>query len=137
MNLNDLKDQLIKHEGLRLKPYWDTAGKLTIGIGRNLDDVGVTDLEARFLCDNDIERAMRQLDRALPFWRQLDGEKRQMALVNMCFNLGPGRLLEFEKFIAALKVGDWAVATREMLDSKWAKQVGGRAAELAELVRRG
>ena len=137
MNLNELKEQLIRHEGLRLKPYRDTVGKLTIGIGRNLDDVGITDLEARFLCDNDIERIMAQLDRALPWWRGLEGDRRQQALVNMTFNLGLGGVLEFEKALAAMRVGDWAVAAREMLDSKWHKDVGHRAEELAEIVRRG
>lgn len=137
MNHDELKKQLVRHEGMRLKPYKDSVGKLTIGIGRNLDDVGISTAEALLMCDNDIARVMAHLDRALPWWRNLDGDKRRQALANMCFNLGIGRLLEFEKALEAMRTGNWAAAAREMLDSKWASQVGNRATELSDMMRKG
>ncbi len=127
---------LITHEGLRLKPYRDTRGKLTIGVGRNLDDVGITEEEALYLLKNDIKRVLDFLKERLPYWNGLT-ETRKMALVDMCFNLGPGGFLSFKKMLAALERGDYEQAAREMLDSRWARQVGRRAEELAEMMRDG
>lgn len=134
MNTRDLIGDLIRDEGIRLKPYTDTVGKLTIGIGRNLDDVGITLHEARHLCDGDITRVFMELDNRLPWWRSLT-ENQQRGLANMAFNLGLPRLLRFEKMLAALEVGDGEKAAAEALDSKWAKQVGERADRIAELYR--
>ncbi len=127
---------LITHEGLRLKPYRDSVGKLTIGVGRNLDDVGITEEEALYLLKNDIKRVLDFLKERLPYWNGLT-ETRKMALVDMCFNLGPGGFLSFKRMLAALERGDYEQAAREMLDSKWARQVGRRAEELAEMMREG
>ena len=127
---------LITHEGLRLKPYRDTRGKLTIGVGRNLDDVGITEEEALYLLKNDIKRVLDFLKERLPYWNGLT-ETRKMALVDMCFNLGPGGFLSFKRMLAALERGDYEQAAREMLDSRWARQVGRRAEELAEMMREG
>src|SRR4051812_27390106 len=41
VNRDALVNQLIIDEGLKLSPYTDTVGKLTIGVGRNLTDVGI------------------------------------------------------------------------------------------------
>lgn len=136
MNRENLARMLIRHEGLRLKPYLCPSGRLTIGIGRNLDDVGITEGEARHLLDNDIDRAESELDRLLPWWRKLD-DARQEALADMCVNLGAGGLLKFKKMLAAMECRDFARASEEMLDSLWASQVGGRAAELAAIIREG
>ena len=127
---------LITHEGLRLKPYRDTVGKLTIGVGRNLDDVGITEEEALYLLTNDIKRVLDFLKGKLPYWNEFT-ETRKMALVDMCFNLGPGGFLSFKKMLASLENGDYEQAAREMLDSKWARQVGRRAEKLAEMMRKG
>lgn len=62
MDTQQLREQLERHEGLRLKPYKDTVGKLTIGIGRNLDDKGISRKEAFALLDNDIAEVVRQLE---------------------------------------------------------------------------
>lgn len=133
INLELLTADLIRHEGLKLKPYRCTAGKLTLGVGRNLEDVGITREEALSLLANDLARVTRELDVAHPWWRKLD-EPRARALVNLTFNVGINRLAGFKKFLAALERGDYVTAGAEMLDSKWAGQVGGRATELAELV---
>lgn len=131
-----LKEQLQLHEGKRLTPYLCTAGKTTIGIGRNLDDVGIDDEECELLLDNDIARVEKQLDLSHPWWRRMD-EVRQRVLVDMCFNLGIVRLNGFVNTLAAMKRGDYGRAAVGMLASKWASQVGGRATRLAQMMRTG
>lgn len=134
MNLEALKDQLVQHEGLRLKPYKDTVDKLTIGVGRNLDDVGITQAEAMLLLDNDIKRVVADLDQELPWWRHMS-KTRQLVLADMAFNLGLPRLKGFKKALAAMAEGRYGDAATEMLDSKWAAQVGPRALRLAQMMR--
>ncbi len=130
--------QLIEHEGLRLKPYRCPAGKLTIGIGRNLDDRGISEQEAAVLCRNDIDGAERDLDRNVPWWRELSAV-RQMALVDMCLNLGWPRLSGFKRMLAALERANYETAADEMLDSKWARQdvQPERSQRLARIMREG
>ncbi len=131
------KDQLLKHEGLRLKPYRCSAGKLTIGVGRNLEDRGITKDEALMMLDNDIRLCEEQLiSRIGSVYKGLD-EVRKSVLINMCFNLGIGGLLEFNNTLAFVASGDWERAANNMLVSRWAKQVGRRAIELAEMMRKG
>lgn len=130
----DLIEMLRRHEGVRLKPYCDSVGKLTIGIGRNLDDVGLTEEEAEYLAENDLGRLRVQFDQAIPWWRTLD-HPRQLVLLNMGFNLGCAGLLNFKKMLTAVERGDYQVAAAEMLDSNWAIQVHRRALELAALMQ--
>ena len=135
--LEHIKEQLVRHEGLRLKPYRCTAGKLTIGYGRNLEDCGISQSEANVLLDNDIQNCEKQLLDEIPeIYNGLD-EIRKSVLLNMCFNLGIGGLLEFNNTLAFIAAGDWERAANGMLASKWAKQVGRRAIELSELMRKG
>jgi lysozyme len=135
MNPGTLKQQLVQHEGLRLKPYKDTVGKLTIGVGRNLEK-GITEAEAMVLLDNDIISVFDDLDRYCPWWRRMS-EARQMVLADMCFNLGIKRLMGFMKTLSAMQSGRYEVAAVEMLDSLWAKQVGRRAITLSEMMKEG
>ncbi|MDD2601100.1 MAG: glycoside hydrolase family protein [Kiritimatiellae bacterium] len=135
--LERIKEQLVRHEGLRLKPYRCTAGKLTIGYGRNLDDCGISQTEAYVLLENDIQNCEKQLLDEIPdIYNQLD-EVRKSVLLNMCFNLGINGLLGFKNTLAFVKAGDWERAANNMLVSRWAKQVGRRAIELSELMRKG
>ncbi len=135
--MNRIKAQLVRHEGLRLKPYRCTAGKLTIGFGRNLDDCGISKTEAYVLLENDIQHCEKQLLDEIPeIYSPLD-EVRKSVLLNMCFNLGIGGLLGFNNTLAFIASGDWERAANGMLASKWAKQVGRRAIELSELMRKG
>ena len=136
MDMTKLKAELIRDEGLRLKPYRCTAGKLTIGVGRNLDDVGLIAEEASYLLENDIGRSAGDLDQNVPWWRSMT-DARQRALVNMCFNLGWPRLKGFKNMLAHLQAGDFERAAAEALDSRWARQVGERAARIAALIREG
>ena len=136
MLIAQLKQDLKLDEGLKLKPYHCTADKLTIGIGRNLADVGISEDEAMILLENDIKSAYGALDRNVKWWRKMH-EPAQRALCNMCFNLGITRLLKFKKMLSALERGDYHTAADEALNSKWAKQVGSRADRIANLIRKG
>ncbi|MCK9158783.1 MAG: lysozyme [Candidatus Cloacimonetes bacterium] len=108
---------------LRLKPYRCTAGKLTIVIGRNLDDCGISQSEDYVMLINDIMNCEKQLQSKIPdIYNGLD-EVRKSVLLNMCFNLGINGLLGFKNTLAFVKVGDWERAANNMLVSKWAKQV--------------
>ena len=135
--MNRIKAQLVRHEGLRLKPYRCTAGKLTIGIGRNLDDRGISQKEAYAMLERDIQDCEQWLIDEIPdVYNKLD-EVRQSVLLNMCFNLGIKGLLEFKNTLSFIGAGDWERAANNMLASKWAKQVGMRAIELSEMMRKG
>lgn len=132
----DIVEQLKRDEGSRNFPYEDTVGKMTIGVGRNLTDVGLSDDEIDTLLRNDVQRAYDSLMRGFPWFASID-PVRQGALINMCFNLGFARLSGFHLFIDNLKDENWDSASVEMLDSLWAKQVGARALRLAEQIRTG
>jgi len=136
MNKAKLAEQLKKHEGLRLKPYTDTVGKLTLGIGRNLEDKGITEQEALFMLNNDVDHFYDKIKKEINwFWALNDA--RQNALVNMAFNLGVNGLLTFKNTLFLIANGSFDSAAEEMLNSKWAEQVGYRADELAEQMRTG
>jgi len=126
MNYDLLLEQLEDFEGLELKAYQCTAGKTTIGLGRNLDDYGITKEEAFYLAKNNIYELENELDRAIPWWRQLD-DARQRALINLAYNVGTTTLLKFKKTLQYLEDGFYNDAGIEVLDSRWAKQVGRRA----------
>lgn len=128
-------ERIKKSEGLRLKPYRCTAGKLTIGYGHNLDDNGITETEALLILEDDLEKCSTQLER-YTWFRNLD-EARQGVLIDMCFNMGITRLLQFKKMIKAIEESNWKEASVQMLDSVWAKQVKTRATNLAKIMKTG
>jgi lysozyme len=134
--MHTLKDMLIRHEGERLKVYMCPAGKPTIGVGRNLEDRGISHVESDFLLDNDIEAFTANLNKRLFWFKELD-LVRQAVLVDMAFNMGVAGLMAFKKTLKAIENGKWTEASRQMLDSRWATQVGSRATELAEMMRTG
>lgn len=128
--------QLKLHEGERLFPYRCTAGKLTIGIGRNLDDRGITAQESAMLLSNDIDYVHDRLEKELPWMEQLD-PIRQRVLLDMAFNLGIAGLLTFQRTLAAVRGGAYDRAAAYMLQSRWATQVGGRATRLSRMMATG
>lgn len=130
-----LRDQLARHEGLRLKIYVDTVGKRTIGYGRNLDDKGIKIHEASYLLSGDIQDATQDMLR-YPWFESLD-PVRQAVLVNMSFNLGPTKLAKFQRTLDAIAHKQFGRASAHMLDSLWAQQTGQRAVELAAQLRTG
>lgn len=126
-----------RHEGLMLKPYVDTVGKLSIGYGRNLDDRGISPQEAAFLLDNDVADGTAEALRAFAWLIRLD-EVRAAVILEMVTSIGLPRFLTFRRCIAACGAGDYEKAARELLDSRWAEQVGlGRSRRLAEQLRTG
>lgn len=135
MDTELLAAELERDEGERLKPYRCTADKTTIGIGRNLDDVGISREESRFLLYNDIRRVLGECEN-LPFFHKLNGV-RQRVIANMVFNLGLKRFLGFKLMIAAIELGEYSEAAIQMLDSRWAQQVGDRAHRLARMMEEG
>jgi lysozyme len=127
--------QLMQDEGLRLAPYTDTTGNLTIGYGRNLTDRGIRVAEALLMLDNDVNESLTELKR-YPWFRALD-EVRQAVLVNMHFNLGGTKLAGFKQTLKAIERGDYEAAANGMRKSLWAKQVGKRATRLAQQMQTG
>lgn len=134
--MTELENQLIRHEGKKLKPYRDTVGKLTIGVGRNLDDVGISEDEVLYLLHSDIYNAKQNLSKWLPWTDKLD-RVRNDVLVNMTFNMGIGGLLKFKNMLSFLEQRNYERAAREMLNSKWAIQVGQRGYELSKQMETG
>lgn len=136
MDYTQLVAELTRDEGVRLKPYRCTAGKLTIGIGRNLDDVGISAREAEAMLRADISRTEEELDKLMPWWRQLD-EARQRVVVNMAFNMGAAEVSRWRNWHQLLQSGRFDEAATSMLQTLWARQVGPRATRLAALMRAG
>ncbi len=130
--IEDLKSRLRLEEGKRQSPYLDTRNKITIGIGRNLTDTGLSDSEIEMLFQNDIERVIRELDSIFPDARTFF-ERHQIALLDMLFHLGKTRFLRFEKMIACIRIDHWEGAKREALDSKWARDFPQRAKSVTDL----
>lgn len=134
MNRTALRALLKKHEGMQLKPYTDTVGKLTIGVGRNLTDKGLATCEVSLLLDNDINDVWQECSSRIEGFTALD-DTRQHVLLDMAFNMGIEHLLGFHKMLVAVQAHNWELAVEEMLNSKWAKQVGNRATDLAHMMR--
>ena len=135
----DIATQQIKtDEGLRLHPYTCTAGKVTIGYGRNLDDVGITSEEADVLLSRDVEVARLDAEKftGSVVWGGLT-PARKAVIINMAFNLGITRLSKFKRLHHSLAISSYDEAAKEMLNSRWAHQVGARADRLAESMRHG
>ena len=124
-----------RYEGLSIMPYKCPEGHWTIGYGHNLEN-GISKETAEFILLQDVYAAQKAVSKHFEGWYKLD-EVRQFVLADMCFNMGIGKLADFKKMWAALKRGDYVAASYEMLDSRWAGQVGRRARELAEMMKTG
>jgi lysozyme len=140
-----LIEQLKRHEGVKTHAYDDTAveidnpGKITIGVGRNIDPrggLGLSMEEIEYLLSNDITRCMRELKTEYSWFGDLD-DARAEAITNVFLNLGATRFRQFKKAIAAMSVGNYDLAATEFLDSLWARQVGNRALELTDIIKTG
>lgn len=139
MDDKEFLEQLTRHEGYRRSAYQDTNGYWTIGIGRMIDkklNGGLTKEEAQYLLQNDLDRCATELDAKIPWWQTLSTNRRYV-LLNMCFNLGISKLLTFKNTLKMVQDGKYDDAAKGMLNSLWAKQVGNRAKELAEQMRKG
>ncbi len=150
-NMNDWCNRLINHEGLKLMPYRCTMGKLTIGVGRNLEDNpptpeekralgdymhGITENAAKMLLRNDITRCYESLKRTVRDFENLSPD-RQYALLDMCFQLGIKGLRRFRKMLQAIDRKDFAAAAAECLKSDYANQTPKRAKKIARTLQTG
>lgn len=140
MNLEKLKAQLILHEKFVPHAYQDNTpeGYWTIAVGRLIDKRlggGLSQEEGAYLLENDIRRAQGFLGTYV--WYSTLDDVRQAVVIDMMFNLGPGRFAGFKKMIAAIEDENWKEAAVQMLDSAWSNQVGNRALRLAEMMRSG
>lgn len=135
MDYERVAARIRKSEGLSYLPYKCPSGHLTIGYGHNLEH-GISIEAAELLLRQDIEIAVRQVKNAFIWWPKLT-EARFYVLVDMTFNMGISRLCGFKKMLTAVEQGDYQTAAKEMLASKWAVQVGRRAAELSKIMKKG
>ena len=131
--MSEISDMLLKHEGIRYYPYTDTTGHLTIGIGRNLTDRGITRDEAMYLLNNDIVDFTIQLSDRL-YWFDAQPEKVKLVLTDLAFNLGVNGLLTFKRTLEFIRQGDYKNAADELIRSKWATQVGSRAKDIYDIL---
>ena len=128
-----IEEELIRDEGLRLSLYPDSVGKWTIGVGRNIEDRGIHADEAILMLKNDIIDARESAEK-FEWYHELSDDRKKV-IINMIFNLGETKFRQFKKMIAALEREDYESAADEMLDSRWAYQVGPRATRLVKRMR--
>jgi len=133
--MSKLLEQLKRHEGHRSQLYTCSAGKLTIGYGHNIEELGVSGAVSELMLAEDVAVAY-DAAMTVPYWDGLN-PARQDVLANMVFNMGFPRFSGFKKMHAALEIDDYDTASKEMLDSKWAVQVGDRARELSAQMSNG
>jgi lysozyme len=126
-------DMLKKQEGFRAKPYNDSEGLLTIGYGTLIED-GISKEEAELLLLHRVEIIEKELIKNWSYYERLD-EIRKSVLLNMAYNLGVPRLMLFKKTLSFVEAGKYKEASVEMLDSKWARQVGRRATLLSDMMK--
>jgi len=133
-----LLEMLKRHEGVRSHVYLCSAGYETIGVGRNISKsgMGLSDDEVDYLLENDIVRVIKELSSEYPWFRGLD-DVRKDAIIDISFNLGATRLRGFKRALAAMEVADYTTAAKEFLDSKWSRDVKGRATELCYMIETG
>jgi len=142
--MEKLIEMLKRHEGEvktngRHVAYKCPAGYWTLGIGRNIDPengVGLSEEEVNFLLQNDLDRCEAELNAEYVWFRALEGARRD-AILDIFFNLGATRFRGFKNAIAAMDEQDYDKAAVEFMDSRWAKQVGGRALELTDMIKAG
>ena len=134
-NYKEVAKQMLRlHEGLRLKPYEDTTGLLTIGYGRNLVGNGISVDEAEYLFNNDVNRVDAELTQTFE-WYSLLSVVRKAVIIDMAFNLGIRGLGLFKQTIKYIENKEFDKAAEGMLNSLWAKQVGRRAVELSKMMK--
>lgn len=132
-------EMLRKHEGVETHAYVDSVGKITLGVGRNIDKnggIGLSTDEIDYLLVNDVERVEAELLAAFNWYKML-GDARKDAIMDMCFNMGLPRFKKFKKALAGMAKGDYKTAAIEFLDSRWANQVGQRAITVTDIIRSG
>ena len=142
-SMDKLIATLKRHEGVKHFAYRDSLGVLTIGCGRNISNsekhhgLGISDDEIDYMLQNDIERTIKELSREYPWFNDMEEGARRDAIINLHFNLGRARFAGFKKAIGHMEMGDHDQAALEFLDSRWARQVKGRAIEVTDMIKTG
>ena len=140
-NMEKLIVTLKRHEGVKTHAYRDSLGILTIGCGRNINNstkhkgIGLTIDEIEYMLQNDIERTIKELSREYPWFNELEEGARKDGIINMHFNLGRFRFASFKLALIHMENGSHDKAATEFLDSRWAKQVKGRALEVTDMIK--
>lgn len=129
-----LLNRLKADEGLRLKMYRDINGYLTIGYGHNMHKPITKEL-ATLMLISDVKEAIESMPHK-DIFEKLSPVRKEV-IINMCFNLGADGLKDFQRMWVALSAGLYVQAAKEMLDSRWAEQVKGRAKRLAKAMESG
>ena len=136
--MKNLREMIKRHEGVETHAYKCSQNKTTIGVGRNIDPdggIGLSEAEIDYLLNNDINRCIDELSGFV--WFPDLNQERQNAIIDMVFNLGITRFKGFKNAIDAMSKSDFDTAADEFYDSRWAKQVGNRAIEICEMIRKG
>ena len=134
MDMSNLKKTLIRHEGKKKKLYKCTADKWTIGVGHNIQDNGLSEAAIQFIFEEDLSTAIAECQRNIIGWDEMPSPV-QEALVNLTFNMGIKRLMQFKKTLGYLRNAEWLEAADELLDSRYARQVPTRAEEVSDMIR--
>lgn len=134
MNLEAIRNRLVLEEGLELKPYKCTANKTTIGVGRNIEDRGISHETAMQMLDEDIDIMVNELRQNLS-WFDKQNDAIKGVLIDLCFNMGISRLLMFVQTLKLIEQGQYAMAADELLDSKYASMLPARSNRNAEILR--
>lgn len=124
--VNEIRDHIKEYEGFSALVYSCPAGYDTIGFGRNIEQKGITKQEAEYLLANDIQQCIKELKGIINRFDDLP-DKAKLVLIDMCYNLGLSKLLNFENMLDAIDARDWERAAEELLDSRYARQVKRRA----------
>ena len=130
VSVDAIKSRLKEYEGYRRLPYRCTEGYLTIGIGRNLESVGLSESESEYLLVNDIQQAVQDCENTFPWFKKLTHGRKEV-LVEMRFQLGIDGVKKFKNMLKFVEDGKYTEASQEMINSAWHKQTPRRCEELA------
>lgn len=133
---DNLRESIKTHEGWRAKAYQDTLGIWTVGYGTNLQELEITRDIGEAWLDAKIDESYKEAER-FPEWEHLQPQARRDVLVEMIYNMGAPRVAKFDFTLRAIRDEDYETAAKEMLDSRWARQVGNRAKRLSDQMRTG
>jgi lysozyme len=143
MNIEALREQLKVDEGVKYEIYKDHLGYPTFGIGHLIteDDpehgepngTEISEDRVNEVFESDVATFVSESKILFPDLDELP-DVAQQVIVNMAFNMGRPRLSKFKNFIAGVNDRDWTRAAEEMMDSRWADQVGARATRLRNLI---
>jgi lysozyme len=124
---DNIKEMLIKNEGLVLQPYRCKNNFLSLGVGRNLDANGISEDEAMYLLENDIKRVVANLDKNWKVWRSFEPLAQEVC-IDCTFQMGITGFMQFRRTRALMEMGAWLEASEEILRSKYHEQTPARCA---------